>query len=132
MTIGLRPGPRSAADARAHGFTEDDGTLGDWLDIAAESDLLILLIAEAALAAQHQEIFAESKPGAVHGMCSRTTRLGVRRWGPRFQAAYEQVAFPASELSADTGLLKAFDEHPVHQALTAAARLRPSVGISAA
>src|SRR5690606_23559611 len=29
--------------------------------------------------------------------CSRTARLGTRRWGPRFQAAYEQIAFPAAE-----------------------------------
>ncbi|WP_416969751.1 ketol-acid reductoisomerase [Streptomyces sp. 4F14] len=64
--------------------------------------------------------------------CSRTARLGARRWGPRFQAAYEQVAFPAAELPADAKLLKAFDEHPAHQALAAAARLRPSVDIAVA
>ncbi|MGJ5892818.1 ketol-acid reductoisomerase [Streptomyces niveiscabiei] len=64
--------------------------------------------------------------------CSRTARLGARRWGPRFQAAYEQVAFPAAELPADGSLLTAFDQHPAHRALAAAARLRPSVDISVA
>src|SRR2546427_6638230 len=29
--------------------------------------------------------------------CSRTARLGARRWGPRFQSAYEQIAYPRSE-----------------------------------
>ena len=62
--------------------------------------------------------------------CSRTARLGARRWGPRFQAAYEQIAYPAAEHSADEALLTAFDTHPVHEALAAAAKLRPSVDIS--
>ncbi|MDH6614924.1 hypothetical protein M2163_002032 [Streptomyces sp. SAI-135] len=48
VAVGLRPGSGSAADARAHGFTEEDGTLGDWLAVAADSDLVVLLIADAA------------------------------------------------------------------------------------
>ncbi|MFA3843393.1 ketol-acid reductoisomerase [Streptomyces aureus] len=62
--------------------------------------------------------------------CSRTARLGARRWGPRFQSAYEQIAYPASELPANESLMRAFDTHPVHEALSAAAKLRPSVDIS--
>ncbi|MFJ1606043.1 ketol-acid reductoisomerase [Streptomyces sp. NPDC088253] len=64
--------------------------------------------------------------------CSRTARLGARRWGPRFQAAYEQIAYPAAEHPADEALLTAFDTHPAHEALTTAAKLRPSVDISVA
>ena len=52
--VGLRPGSASADDAREHGFTEEDGTLGDWLAVAAGCDLVILLIADAALAAHHR------------------------------------------------------------------------------
>jgi ketol-acid reductoisomerase len=62
--------------------------------------------------------------------CSRTARLGARRWGPRFQSAYEQIAYPAAELPADQALLTAFTTHPVHDALSAAAKLRPSVDIA--
>jgi hypothetical protein len=62
--------------------------------------------------------------------CSRTARLGARRWGPRFQSAYEQIAYPAAEHPANEALLTAFDTHPVHEALAAAAKLRPSVDIS--
>ena len=68
VSVGLRPGSASAEDARAEGFTEDDGTLGDWLEVAASSDLVILLIADAALAAEHEKIFAVLKPGATIGL----------------------------------------------------------------
>lgn len=64
--------------------------------------------------------------------CSRTARLGARRWGPRFQAAYEQIAYPAAERPAHEGLVAAFVSHPAHEALAAAAKLRPSVDISVA
>jgi ketol-acid reductoisomerase len=65
--------------------------------------------------------------------CSRTARLGARRWGPRFQAAYQQIAFPAADADADGqvgALAAAFEGHPVHEALAAAAKLRPPVDIS--
>ena len=61
--------------------------------------------------------------------CSRTARLGARRWGPRFRAAYEQIACPAAGLPADEALWTAFDTHPVHEALSAAAKLRAPVDI---
>src|SRR3954452_17574982 len=68
VSVGLRPGSRSADCARTHGFTEENGTLGDWLAVAADSDLVILLIADAALAAEHEKIFAVLKPGATIGL----------------------------------------------------------------
>jgi ketol-acid reductoisomerase len=62
--------------------------------------------------------------------CSRTARLGARRWGPRFQAAYEQIALPHLDEPADPVLIKNFFDNPAHEALAAAAELRPSVDIS--
>ena len=62
--------------------------------------------------------------------CSRTARLGTRRWGPRFQAAYEQIALPHLDRPADPALIKGFLGNPAHDALAAAAELRPSVDIS--
>jgi ketol-acid reductoisomerase len=62
--------------------------------------------------------------------CSRTARLGTRRWGPRFQAAYEQIALPTLHTPADPDLIKGFLDNPTHEALTEAAKLRPSVDIS--
>lgn len=46
--IGLRKGSKSVEDARAVGFTEESGTLGDVLETVAESDLVLLLISDAA------------------------------------------------------------------------------------
>src|SRR5438445_4064640 len=40
VAVGLRPGSRSADDARRNGFSEDDGTLGDWLEVAASAELV--------------------------------------------------------------------------------------------
>ncbi|WP_329003408.1 ketol-acid reductoisomerase [Kribbella sp. NBC_00709] len=68
VSVGLRPGSASAEDVRTQGFTEENGTLGDWLEVAEASDLVILLIADAALAANHEQIFGVLKPGATIGL----------------------------------------------------------------
>lgn len=48
MSIGLRKGSPSEAEARACGFTEEAGTLGEVFDVIAESDFVILLISDGA------------------------------------------------------------------------------------
>lgn len=48
VSIGLRKGSKSAEEARQCGFTEEQGTLGDVFDVVGESDLVILLISDAA------------------------------------------------------------------------------------
>lgn len=48
MQIGLRKGSRSFAEARAAGFTEENGTLGDIWETISGSDLVLLLISDAA------------------------------------------------------------------------------------
>jgi ketol-acid reductoisomerase len=92
VAVGLRPGSRSAADARAQGFTEEDGTLGDWLAVAADSDLVVLLIADAALAAHHQEIFAVLKPGAAIGLSHGFLLGHLRETGGEFPAGHPVIA----------------------------------------
>ncbi|WP_406128908.1 ketol-acid reductoisomerase [Streptomyces canus] len=92
VAVGLRPGSRSAADARTHGFTEEDGTLGDWLAVAADSDLVVLLIADAALAAHHQEIFAVLKPGTAIGLSHGFLLGHLRETGGEFPAGHPVIA----------------------------------------
>ncbi|WP_369167022.1 ketol-acid reductoisomerase [Streptomyces sp. R28] len=92
VAVGLRPGSRSAADARTHGFTEEDGTLGDWLAVTADSDLVILLIADAALAAHHREIFAALKPGAVIGLSHGFLLGHLREKGREFPPGHGVIA----------------------------------------
>ena len=50
VTIGLREGSSSFKDARAVGFTEEKGTLGEMYQVIKNSDLVILLISDAAQA----------------------------------------------------------------------------------
>ena len=68
VTIGLREGSRSFADAEAVGFSRDKGTLGEMFQVIKDSDLVILLISDAAQVEIYKEIFAALKPGATLGL----------------------------------------------------------------
>ncbi|RZT20492.1 ketol-acid reductoisomerase [Kribbella sp. VKM Ac-2569] len=92
VAVGLRPESRSVEDARAQGFSEKDGTLGDWLEVAAASDLVILLIADAALAAHHEEIFAVLKPGTTIGLSHGFLLGHLTSIGSAFPAGHPVIA----------------------------------------
>jgi ketol-acid reductoisomerase len=66
--IGLRRGSKSMEEARAAGFTEETGTLGEVLETVAESDLVLLLISDAAQADNYSAIFSAMKPNSVLGL----------------------------------------------------------------
>jgi ketol-acid reductoisomerase len=68
VKVGLRPGSRSMEQAREAGFREDDGTLGEMFEVVAESDLVILLISDAAQAELFQQVFEKLRPGATLGL----------------------------------------------------------------
>jgi len=68
VTIGLREGSSSFVEAKECGFNEEDGTLGEMFDVIKQSDLVILLISDAAQAKLYKEIFAAMKPGATLGL----------------------------------------------------------------
>jgi ketol-acid reductoisomerase len=68
VTVGLRAGSPSWQSAQDCGFHEDDGTLGEMLEVVSASDLAILLISDAAMASRHAEVFAALKPGATLGL----------------------------------------------------------------
>jgi len=68
VRIGLREGSSSFEEAREVGFSEDADTLGEMYDIIKKSDLVMLLISDAAQAALYKEIFAAMKPGATLGL----------------------------------------------------------------
>ncbi|CAN6443825.1 unnamed protein product [Victoria cruziana] len=68
MQIGLRKGSRSFAEARAAGFMEENGTLGDIWETVSGSDLLLLLISDAAQADNYEKIFAHMKPNSILGL----------------------------------------------------------------
>jgi len=68
VKVGLRSGSASMDAARAAGFTEENGTLGEMLDVVRESDLVMLLISDAAQAELYRPIFDALKPGATLGL----------------------------------------------------------------
>ncbi|XP_020578814.1 ketol-acid reductoisomerase, chloroplastic-like [Phalaenopsis equestris] len=66
--IGLRKGSRSFEEARAAGFSEDNGTLGDIWETVSSSDLVLLLISDAAQADNYEKIFYHMKPNSILGL----------------------------------------------------------------
>ncbi|OAY63717.1 Ketol-acid reductoisomerase, chloroplastic [Ananas comosus] len=68
VKIGLRKGSRSFEEARAAGFTEENGTLGDMWETVSSSDLLLLLISDAAQADNYEKILSHMKPNSILGL----------------------------------------------------------------
>lgn len=68
VAVGLREGSRSFASAEKAGFTRENGTLGEMYTVIAQSDLVLLLISDAAQAELYEQIFAALKPGATLGL----------------------------------------------------------------
>lgn len=78
VTVGLRSGSRSWKSAEQAGFTESNGTLGEMFAVIAQSDLVLLLISDAAQATLYPQVFNAMKPGATLGL-SHGFLLGVLR-----------------------------------------------------
>ncbi|KAL7109593.1 hypothetical protein ACP275_06G184500 [Erythranthe tilingii] len=68
VKIGLRKGSSSFAEARAVGFTEENGTLGDIYDTISNSDLVLLLISDSAQADNYEKVFSHMKPNSILGL----------------------------------------------------------------
>ncbi|KAL3509218.1 hypothetical protein ACH5RR_028619 [Cinchona calisaya] len=68
VKIGLRKGSRSFDDARAAGFSEENGTLGDIWETISSSDLVLLLISDAAQADTYEKVFSHMKPNGILGL----------------------------------------------------------------
>lgn len=68
VKIGLREGSASMAAARMAGFTEDSGTLGEMYAVIRESDMVLLLISDAAQTEHYKAVFENLKPGATLGL----------------------------------------------------------------
>ena len=68
VKIGLREGSASMAQAAEAGFTKDNNTLGEMYQVIRESDMVVLLISDAAQAENYQEIFDNLKDGATLGL----------------------------------------------------------------
>jgi ketol-acid reductoisomerase len=108
VAVGLREGSPSLEAARQAGFSEADGTMGEMFSVIAASDLVLLLISDAAQAELYPEIFRTLRPGATLGLShgfllghlrntgetfpSRVNVIGVcpKGMGPSVRRLYEQ------------------------------------------
>lgn len=92
VKIGLRPSSSSWKLAESVGFTEDKDTLGEMFDTIKESDLVILLISDAAQAKLYKEIFAALKPGATLGLSHGFLLGHLESIGEKFPASNNVIA----------------------------------------
>jgi ketol-acid reductoisomerase len=68
VKVGLRPGSSSAREAEKAGFSAQNGTFGEMFDVIKESDLVLLLISDAAQAELFRRVFETIRPGATLGL----------------------------------------------------------------
>lgn len=92
VKVGLRAGSSSIDAARAAGFTEDAGTLGEMFEVIAESDFVILLISDAAQAELCDEVFAALRPGATLGLSHGFLLGHLTNTGRQFPAGVNVIA----------------------------------------
>ena len=68
VVVGLREGSPSFSAAEKVGFTRENGTLDEMYAVIAASDMVLLLISDAAQTEHYEHIFAALKPGATLGL----------------------------------------------------------------
>ena len=92
VVVGLREGSESFAQARAAGFTETEGTLGEMYEVIRRSDLAILLISDVAQAQLHREIFEALRPGTTLGLSHGFLLAYLETVGERFPSSINVIA----------------------------------------
>jgi ketol-acid reductoisomerase len=92
VVVGLREGSSSFDDARAAGFSEDDGTLGEMFEVIRGSDLTVLLISDAAQAQNYEQIFEALKPGSTLGLSHGFLLAHLKNVGDRFPSNVNVIA----------------------------------------
>ena len=71
VVVGLREGSSSMKEAEAVGFTKENGTLGEMYEVCGQSDLVLLLISDAALAQNYKPCLLYTSPSPRDGLLSR-------------------------------------------------------------
>jgi len=86
VKVGLRPASSSAKEAAAAGFTEENGTLGEMFQVIKESDLVLLLISDAAQAELFGRVFEALRPGTTLGLSHGFLLGHMKNVGAKFPA----------------------------------------------
>ncbi|MEX1253221.1 MAG: ketol-acid reductoisomerase [Dehalococcoidia bacterium] len=91
VKVGLRAGSSSMADAREAGFTEEKGTLGEMFEVVRESDLVLLLISDAAQAELYEQVLDAIRPGATLGLSHGFLVGHMKNVGAKFPATINVI-----------------------------------------
>jgi ketol-acid reductoisomerase len=91
VKVGVRGGSSSLPAARMAGFRESDGTLGEMFEVIRESDLVLLLISDAAQAALFERIFEALRTGATLGFSHGFLPAHLENLGARFPAGVDVI-----------------------------------------
>jgi len=92
VKVGLRTGSESMAEARKAGFTEENGTLGEMFAVVKESDITLLLIADAAQAELYGKVFESLRPGSTLGLSHGFLLGHLKNVGAKFPANVNVIA----------------------------------------
>ncbi len=92
VKIGLRAGSSSMDDARKAGFSEANGTLGEMFAVTKESDIVLLLIADAAQAELFSKLFESLRLGATLGLSHGFLLGHLKNIGAKFPANVNVIA----------------------------------------
>src|SRR5438067_5900538 len=92
VKVGLRLGSTSAAEAEKAGFTKASGTLGEMFEVVRESDLVLLLISDAAQAELFTKVFEAIRPGATLGLSHGFLLGHMKNVGAKFPANINVIA----------------------------------------
>ncbi len=91
VKIGLRKGSSSWDKAEKTGFTEKSGTLGEMMKVISESDLVILLISDAAQAKVYKDVFKAMKKGTTLGFSHGFLVQYLKTVGDKFPASINVI-----------------------------------------
>ncbi len=95
VKVGLRPGSGSMDEARKAGFSEAHGTSGDTLgemfQVVKESDLVLLLISDAAQAELFRRVFETIRPGATLGLSHGFLLGHLKNVGAKFPSGINVI-----------------------------------------
>src|SRR3954468_20780517 len=92
VKVGLRSGSSSKKQAEQAGFSKANGTLGEQFDVVRESDLVLLLISDAAQAELFGRVFELMRPGTTLGLSHGFLLGHMKNVGAKFPANINVVA----------------------------------------
>jgi ketol-acid reductoisomerase len=92
VKVGLRSGSSSIKDAEQVGFNRAQGTLGDMFDVIKESELVLLLISDAAQSESFGKVFELLRPGTTLGLSHGFLVGHMKNVGAKFPPHINVVA----------------------------------------